>query len=88
MKTAKHQFNRRNTRSNILSISAILLVWAFSMSAPVLGEEGRKNNAPAAEISENQFDFGKVAEGSIINHDFSIRNTGPDVLEIQKVNTG
>lgn len=40
---------------------------------------------PAIHIPQNTFDFGEVAEGSKISHEFTVRNVGRATLEIQKV---
>jgi hypothetical protein len=40
---------------------------------------------PALSISEARFDFGEALEGTVVEHDFVVRNTGNEVLEIRKV---
>jgi len=44
--------------------------------------------APALHIPESSFDFGEVAEGSEVSHDFTVRNTGKEVLQINQVTPG
>jgi len=34
------------------------------------------------------FDFGEIVEGEVVVHDFSIRNTGTDALQIDQVRPG
>jgi hypothetical protein len=40
---------------------------------------------PALSLSEARFDFGEALEGTVVEHDFVVRNTGDEVLEIRKV---
>ncbi len=40
---------------------------------------------PAIQVKETVFSFGESKEGSIIEHDFVVRNTGKAVLNIDKV---
>ena len=44
--------------------------------------------APVAELAETTYDFGKIAEGRELVHQFSVRNTGKSVLNIKKVLPG
>ena len=43
---------------------------------------------PYLELKENSFDFGKVDEGSVIEHSFVVKNNGNADLRIEKVVTG
>lgn len=40
---------------------------------------------PQLEIESTTFDFGTVPVGSVVSHDFIIRNAGKAVLEIENV---
>jgi hypothetical protein len=40
---------------------------------------------PALSLPEARFDFGEALEGTVVEHDFVVRNTGNEVLEIKKV---
>ena len=42
-------------------------------------------DAPAIAISETRFDFGDVDEGSVVSHDFIVKNNGGAELQIIKV---
>jgi hypothetical protein len=44
--------------------------------------------APAIHIPDATFDFGEVAEGSQVSHDFTVRNTGKETLQINQVSPG
>jgi hypothetical protein len=40
---------------------------------------------PVAAFPDSEFDFGKVARGTLIEHDFVVRNVGPGLLRISRV---
>lgn len=43
---------------------------------------------PISSILEKQYDFGQVADGTEVVHDFLIKNSGTGVLTITDVKTG
>jgi hypothetical protein len=43
---------------------------------------------PRIEFRELEYDWGEMMEGDTITHDFVFRNTGKDVLVIEKVKSG
>ncbi len=45
-------------------------------------------SAPHAEFPQTEYKFDKVVDGTLITHDFKIKNTGKGTLEISKVKTG
>lgn len=47
-----------------------------------------KISAPRMVLEETDFDFQKVEEGDILEHDFIVRNEGDQPLEIKKVAPG
>jgi hypothetical protein len=47
-----------------------------------------KISAPRMVLEETDFDFQKVEEGDILEHDFIVRNEGDQPLEIKKVTPG
>ena len=44
--------------------------------------------APVINVPEPSHYLGEVPEGIVINHDFKIKNTGEDVLRIERVRPG
>ncbi len=61
-----------------LTLGIILLpLWAAAAFA-----------APAVQIPDDTFDFGKVAQHAKVNHTFWIKSTGSDTLRITKVVPG
>lgn len=57
-------------------IALFLLISTF-VSGQIVG--------PKISVSDENYDFGKIAEGVEVSHKFNITNTGGDVLEIQRV---
>lgn len=43
---------------------------------------------PRVQVSQTEFDFGRVAQGASISHVFWIKNVGADTLRIQDVKPG
>jgi hypothetical protein len=43
---------------------------------------------PRAQLDETTFDFGEVMEGSSVSHDFKVKNTGTEELQITQVRPG
>jgi hypothetical protein len=43
------------------------------------------NTGPKIEVTEMRYDFGKVIQGTRVEHVFEIRNTGSEQLVIEKV---
>jgi hypothetical protein len=44
--------------------------------------------APSLQAPSPDYDFGEVEEGSILSHDYLIKNTGLGILEIYNVRPG
>ena len=40
---------------------------------------------PKIEVRELRYDFGKVAQGKQVSHVFEVKNTGKEVLVIERV---
>jgi hypothetical protein len=47
-----------------------------------------KAKGPSAQLVETLFEFEPVAEGVEVTHDYLVRNTGTEPLDIEKVKTG
>jgi uncharacterized cupredoxin-like copper-binding protein len=58
----------------ILSISLFSLSFAFSQII-----------APKATVQISEYDFGNVEQGKVVNYNFTLTNTGGDVLKIMDV---
>ena len=77
----------------LLRLSFFVFMAAASHAVLFLaGQPGIKTahaaTAPSIEISPSTYDFGEVKEGTKIEHDFIMKNTGTEVLNITHVKTG
>ena len=43
---------------------------------------------PRLKFDVEQFDFGEIDEGQLVNHIYRFRNTGNDTLRITRINPG
>jgi hypothetical protein len=43
---------------------------------------------PSIQLPVLDFNFGEIEEGSVLSHDFLVRNTGSGILEIADVQPG
>jgi len=59
-------------------IGVLFSLWAIDTSAI----------AASIHIPETNYDFGEVEEGTVVSHEFIVKNTGPDPLEIKEVRPG
>ena len=82
----------RQIRSlTVLGLSAaVLMIWAHAVlaqnSAHEPGNAGAEAGlAPTVVVDAPVFDFGEVAEGATVEHEFVVRNIGTKELTIQRV---
>jgi hypothetical protein len=59
-----------------------------SQPAPAPAAAAGEAAGPTIHVPESTFDFGEVAEGSQVSHDFTVLNTGKETLEIHQVSPG
>jgi hypothetical protein len=57
-----------------------LFIWTVSTFAAV--------STPSIQLPVVDFNFGEAEEGSILSHDYLVRNIGLEVLEIAEVRPG
>jgi len=62
----------------MMAVFGIIFLWA------AFGIAG----TPSLQLMETNYDFGEVEEGAVVSHDFELRNTGSDPLEIIEVRPG
>ena len=55
------------------------------LAQPTSLSSDNAGDAPSMAISETRFDFGEVDEGSVVSHDFIVKNSGGADLQIMKV---
>ncbi len=68
-------------------ISAICMAGFLIWSAPLLADPSEAAS-PIAVLSQTSHDFGTVLEGTVVVHDFSIRNVGNAPLSVTDIKTG
>ncbi len=71
----------------LMSLLYLSVVYGLQDSFAQKGMFSSENEAdvPQMVLSETKFDFGDVDEGSVISHDFIIKNKGRADLQITKV---
>lgn len=79
---------------SILLVTTLMMLWG---AGSIVGATDQASPAPAAAtavqqpgavIPELKFEFNPVVDGTVVTHDFAIKNTGDGVLDISKVKTG
>lgn len=73
---------KRHAILAILTLVTILAPGSLLLASPT---QKSVADGPVLEVPEPVHDFGRVAKGDIISHDFEIRNTGTEPLEIRRV---
>jgi hypothetical protein len=66
---------------NIWWWKPIFILGIFIFSGPTLAAV----STPSIQVSVPDFHFGEAEEGSILSHEYLVRNTGLGVLEIADV---
>ncbi len=72
-----------------ISLFIILIVlglasYGYFKAIPEIQDE---RNLPKIEISPRTFDFGEINFGDVVNYNFTVNNTGNEVLEIRRIAT-
>jgi len=70
----------------ILFILGIIGVVAYGYLKATPGA-GNQTNTPKIEISPASYDFKEIEFGKIVNYTFKIKNSGSEILEIERVAT-
>lgn len=80
--------------------ATFLLLWATPVIVGASDQAGAKDSVnqaplaaattekPAVVLAELKFEFDPVVDGTLISHDFMIKNTGEGALAIKQVKTG
>jgi hypothetical protein len=66
----------------------ILFAAQLPAALPQTGVAVGAVQGPFIELPETQFDFGEASEAGEVAHDFVVKNTGTEVLQIQQVRPG
>ena len=72
----------------LVALTAILALWQAPEASAQSGKPVDEAKLPRIQVSETQFNFGRVGQGSRISHVFWIKNVGADTLLIQDVKPG
>ena len=70
---------------------ALCIAFCFSPAFAVTMSPGARHQAseataePSIQIKEPEYDFGVVMEGTEVEHEFTVRNTGKALLNIERV---
>ncbi|HIJ68538.1 MAG TPA: DUF1573 domain-containing protein [Deltaproteobacteria bacterium] len=70
---------------------ALFIAFCFSPAFAVTVSPGSKQQAsqataqPTIQIKQPEYDFGVVLEGTEVEHEFTVRNTGKVLLNIDRV---
>ena len=66
-------------------LTVLLWILGFSLWFGLASAAGLP---PYIQLIEMDYNFGTVEEGSILSHDYPVKNTGQEVLEITDVRPG
>jgi len=78
----------RRTSSRLVLMCFILAMGFLVLFLTYLPATLYGSTEPISSILEKQYDFGQVADGTEVVHDFLIKNSGTGVLTITDVKTG
>jgi hypothetical protein len=73
-------------KANILIACAVIAL--LTVSSVTFANESGLEGKPSASFPEASYTFAPVPEGTVIQHDYLVRNKGTADLEIQSVRTG
>jgi hypothetical protein len=68
------------------AIIILLFIFYFSLTTLCFTQENEKN--PVAVLTETVYKLENVIEGTVVTHDFILKNTGNADLIINKVKSG
>ncbi|MFH0931047.1 MAG: hypothetical protein V1890_03810 [Candidatus Zixiibacteriota bacterium] len=70
-------------RKNRFLLSALFLIYLL---IPVLSEV--KAGSPKLNVSEKEWDWGRIPQNSVVSHSFWLKNVGTDTLRSMNVSVG
>ena len=73
-------------KANVILVFAVMALLIVSTGA--FGNESGVGGKPSAFFPNPSYEFAPVLEGTVIQHDYRVRNRGTADLEIQRVKTG
>jgi hypothetical protein len=72
----------------LLALTAIFALWQAPAASAQDGAPVDEAKLPRIQVSETDFEFGRVTQGASISHIFWIKNVGADTLRIQDIKPG
>jgi hypothetical protein len=63
----------------------LAIIFFLLLFSSAFAEKPEEENRPEAHFPENTFTFDKVLEGTLVIHDFVIKNTGNAPLIVENV---
>lgn len=73
-------------KANVIIVFTVLVALVVSGGAFGQGSDG--DGKPLASFPETSYEFAPVPEGTVIHHDYLVKNKGTTDLEIQNVKAG
>ena len=73
-------------KTNVIIVLTVLAV--LVVSAGAFGQDSDGDGKPIAFFPEASYEFAPVPEGTVIHHDYPVKNKGTADLEIQDVKAG
>jgi hypothetical protein len=70
---------------NLKKCRGFAIIFFLLLFSSAFAEKPDEKNRPQAHFPENTFTFDKVLEGTLVIHDFVIKNTGNAPLIVEKV---
>ena len=71
----------RSVLMMVVMLMAAVLIWSPPARARGTGE-------PSVQVPETRYNFAPVPEGTVVSHDFTVKNKGTAPLEITSVKSG
>ncbi len=73
----------------IIVVIVTLIILGFAGYGYFKAVPGTQNgeNLPKIEVSPKTFDFGEINFGDVVSYDFTVKNSGNEVLEIERIAT-
>jgi hypothetical protein len=70
---------------NLKKYLRLAIIFFFLLFSSAFAEKPEEGKRPQAHFPENTFTFDKILEGTLVIHDFVIKNTGNAPLIVEKV---
>jgi hypothetical protein len=72
----------------VSSLVMMVLFLSVGLGSALGAADVSTDDQPNAVFTEMNHQFEKVVDGTLVTHDFAVKNTGKGILEISRVKTG